>query len=60
MPESPILLLEEAAELLRVKAQWLQDSTCPRIRIGNTVRYDRETCLAWMRAHITPKLAEVA
>lgn len=60
MPDSPILLLEEAAALLRVEPEWLQRSTCPRIRIKNTVRYDRDTCLAWMRAHITPKLADVA
>lgn len=60
MPDTPILTLEEAAELLRVKPEWLQDSTCPRVRIGGIVRYDRDTCLQWMRAHITPKLENVA
>lgn len=56
----PILLLDEAAALLRVEAEWLQRSTCPRVRIGGIVRYDRDVCLAWMRAHITPKLEDVA
>lgn len=53
----PILHLEEAAILLRVEEDWLQRSTCPRSKIGGIVRYDRDTCLAWMRAHITPKAA---
>ncbi|MBX9857401.1 MAG: hypothetical protein K2Y26_17860 [Gemmatimonadaceae bacterium] len=59
-PDSPILLLDEAAALLRVEPDWLQRSTCPRARIGGVVRYDRETCLAWMRAHITPKMDTAA
>ena len=59
MDVPPILLLEEAAALLRVEPDWLQRSTCPRARVGGIVRYDRDTCLQWMRNHITPKL-EVA
>lgn len=60
LPTDPILLLEEAAALLKVEAEWLQRSTCPRVKIGGIVRYDRDTCLRWMRAHITPKLDTAA
>lgn len=53
----PVLLLEEAAALLRVQPDWLQRSNCPRARVGGqTVRYHRDTCLAWLACHITPKL----
>lgn len=47
---SPILTLEEAADLLRVTPRWLRRSLCPRIRNGNVVRYERETVLAWFRS----------
>lgn len=57
----PVLLLEEAAALLRVTPDWLQRSTCPRARLGgSTVKYDRDVCLAWLKSHITPKLDLVA
>lgn len=46
---TPILTLEEAAELLRVTPRWLQRSMCPRIRAGGKVRFDREVILAWFR-----------
>jgi hypothetical protein len=50
--DAPILTLNEAAELLRVKPNWLQRSHCPRIRVGGTVRYDRDATLAWFRAQL--------
>lgn len=56
--DAPILLLEEMAALLRVEPDWLQRSTCPRIREGGIVRYDREAGLRWFRARLTPKLEE--
>jgi excisionase family DNA binding protein len=55
--DAPILTVDEAAELLRVSADWLQRSTCPRVKVGGIVRWDRETCLAWMRAHVTKAAA---
>lgn len=54
---SPILTLEEAAELLRVRPQWLQRSDCPRLRIGGHVRYDREQVIQWARNHSTAEAA---
>jgi predicted DNA-binding transcriptional regulator AlpA len=57
MSDTPILTLPEAAELLRVTQDWLQRSTCPRVRVGGIVRWDRDTCLAWMRAHVTKAAA---
>jgi hypothetical protein len=53
----PILTLEEAAALLRVSPRWLQRSTCPRIRAGGTVRYDREVVLAWFRSYLDAQAA---
>jgi hypothetical protein len=55
--DGPILCLDEAAALLRVSPDWLQRSTCPRCKVGGIVRWDRETCLAWMRAHVTKAAA---
>ena len=49
----PILTLDEAAALLRVTPDWLQRSTCPRLRVGGKVRWDRDMCIAWFRAHST-------
>ena len=54
---SPVLTLDEAAELLRVRPEWLRKSRCPRIKVGHLTRYDREACLAWMRAHLVGGLA---
>jgi hypothetical protein len=48
--DAPFLTLDEAAELLRVTARWLQRSDCPRIRIGGKVRYDRASAVEWFRA----------
>ncbi len=50
--DAPILTLDEAAALLRVSPDWLQRSSCPRIRRGGVVRYDRDVCLQWMRAGV--------
>lgn len=58
--EDPILTLDEAAALLKVSPEWLQRSTCPRARIGGKVRWDRDTCLAWVRSHITPSAWKAA
>ena len=57
MSQEPILLLEEAATLLKVSPDWLQRSTCPRIRNAQTVRWDRDVCLAWFRSFLTTKVA---
>jgi hypothetical protein len=57
MTDSPILTLDEAAALLKVTPDWLQRSACPRARRRRRVRWDRDTCLDWMRSHITPKAA---
>lgn len=38
----PILPIDEAAALLRVSPEWLRKSTCPRLRVGGVVRWDRE------------------
>ena len=57
MSQEPILLLEEAAALLKVSPDWLQRSTCPRIRNAQTVRWDRDTCLTWFRSYLTVKAA---
>ena len=48
--DTPILTLEEAADLLRVTPRWLRRSHCPRIRAGGKVRYDRDVVLAWFRS----------
>jgi hypothetical protein len=53
MTHSPIITLEEAAALLLVRPNWLRRSHCPRIRMGNIVRYDRDAVIAWFRAHST-------
>jgi predicted DNA-binding transcriptional regulator AlpA len=55
--DAPILTLEEAAALLRVSPDWLRKSTCPRLRVGGVVRWDREAIVAWMRAHSTVEVA---
>jgi hypothetical protein len=52
-----ILTLDEAADVLRVKPEWLRKSTCPRLRVGGVVRWDRDACIAWMRAHSTVEVA---
>jgi hypothetical protein len=57
MTADPILLLEEAAALLRVSPRWLQRSACPRIRAGGTVRFDREATLAWFRSFLDAQAA---
>lgn len=48
--DAPILLLGEAAALIKVNPLWLQRSTCPRVRMGRIVRYDRAVVLEWFRA----------
>lgn len=53
----PILTLDEAAALLRVSPEWLRKSTCPRLRVGGVVRWDREAIVAWFRAHSTVEVA---
>ena len=56
--DAPILLLDEAAALLRVGEDWLQRSRCPRIRVPKgPVRYDREQCLAWFRSYLDARAA---
>jgi hypothetical protein len=55
--DAPILTLTEAAALLRVSPRWLQRSLCPRIRVEGTVRYDRDTVLAWFRGYLDQRAA---
>lgn len=59
-PDTPILTLEEMADVLKVTPRWLQVSTCPRIRVGNVVRYDREVGLQWFRNHSTVRVRQSA
>jgi hypothetical protein len=55
--DAPILTLTEAADVLRVKPEWLRKSTCPRLRVGGVVRWDREAIVVWFRAHSTVEVA---
>lgn len=55
--DTPILTLDEAAALLKVKPEWLRRSRCPRIRRGNIVRYDRDELLAWFQSFSDAKVA---
>ncbi len=55
--DAPILTLDEAADVLRVKPNWLRRSRCPRIRVGNVVRYERDAVLAWFRSYLNAKAA---
>lgn len=45
------LTIEEAADLLRVKASWLYERTrtneIPHIKLGKYLRFDREELVAW-------------
>jgi hypothetical protein len=49
--DTPILTIDEAADLLKVTPRWLQRSLCPRIRAGGKVRFDRDVILSWFRSH---------
>ncbi len=55
MTDSPILTLAEAADTLKVSADWLRKSTCPRQRVVGVVRYDRDAIVQWFRNHSTIK-----
>ena len=60
-PSAPVVFsLEEAAEFLRLHPQTLRRSTCPRSKIGNRLLFERDVMLAWVAAHRSHNLAEVA
>jgi excisionase family DNA binding protein len=44
---------EEAAELLKVKLptvyKWVDDGILPVVRIGKTVRFDKEALIDWLK-----------
>lgn len=56
--DSPILTLEEMAVTLKVQPGWLQKSTCPRMKVGNVVRYHREVGIHWMASHLNSDIAK--
>lgn len=62
MPDAlaPVMTLEEAAAALRLHPQTLRRSTCPRSKLGNKLRFERDVVLAWVAAHRSHHLAEVA
>ncbi len=55
-----VLTLDEAAELLRLHPQTVRRSTCPRSKIAGKLRFERAVVLAWVAAHRSHNLAEVA
>lgn len=40
--ERDFLTIEEAADYLRISADWLRNSDCPRVRLGARVVFYRE------------------
>lgn len=56
----PVMTLDEAADALRLHPQTLRRSTCPRSKIGNKLRFERDVVLAWLAAHRSHNLAAVA
>lgn len=55
-----VMTLEEAAAYVRLHPQTLRRSTCPRSKIGGRLLFERAVLLAWIAAHRTHQLAEVA
>jgi excisionase family DNA binding protein len=49
----PLLTIEEAAGLLRVKVTWLYERTrtneVPHVKLGKYLRFDQDELLAWTR-----------
>lgn len=61
MSDSPVMTLEEAADMVRVSPDWLRKSDCPRSQPSpGVVRYLRDDVLAWLRAHSTVKMDRAA
>lgn len=55
-----IMALDEAAAFLRMHPQTLRRSQCPRSKLGGRIVFERDILLAWVRAHRSHNLADVA